>query len=69
MIVLDRADAPGARGPLATELAATLYGGDAELRGHVYGLGGRDLHPQDIRELFAGGAPAYVGVRGATWPA
>ena len=26
----------------------------AELRSHVYGLGGRDLHPEDVRDVFAG---------------
>jgi pyruvate ferredoxin oxidoreductase alpha subunit len=69
VVVLDRADSPGGVPPLAAEVAASIYGSGAELESHVYGLGGRDLHPQDIRELFAGGAPAYVGVRGATWPA
>ncbi len=65
VIVLDRADAPGARGPLATELAAALYGSGMELRGHVYGLGGRELHPDDLREIFAGDVGRFVGLRGA----
>jgi hypothetical protein len=30
----------------------------------VYGLGGRDLHPEAIREIVHGAAPRYVGVRG-----
>ena len=47
MIVLDRADSPGGAPPLAAEVAAALYGSGATLRGHVYGLGGRDLHPED----------------------
>jgi pyruvate ferredoxin oxidoreductase alpha subunit len=62
--VLDRADSPGGVPPLAAELAATLYGSGIELEHHVYGLGGRDLHVDDVRAIFAGGAPAYVGVRG-----
>jgi pyruvate ferredoxin oxidoreductase alpha subunit len=65
VIVLDRADSPGGAAPLHAELAATLYGSDAELRGHVYGLGGRDLHPADVRSVFDGGQPAYVGLRSA----
>jgi len=69
VIALDRADSPGGVPPLAAEVAATLYGSDAELESHVYGLGGRDLHPADIRAIFAGDAPGYVGVRGAAWPA
>ena len=62
--VLDRSDSPGGVAPLAAELAATLYGSGIELEHHVYGLGGRDFHPEDARALFAGGGPAYVGVRG-----
>lgn len=64
VIVLDRADSPGGTPPLHAELAAVLYGSDCTLRGHVYGLGGRDIHPADIREIFAGGQPAYFGLRG-----
>jgi pyruvate ferredoxin oxidoreductase alpha subunit len=62
--VLDRADSPGGVPPLAAELAATLFGSGIELAHHVYGLGGRDIHPAEICEIFAGGAPAYIGVRG-----
>jgi pyruvate ferredoxin oxidoreductase alpha subunit len=64
VIVLDRAGAPGARGPLYTELAATLYGGDIGLRGYVYGLGGRELHPQDVKDIVAGRVDGFVGLRG-----
>jgi len=62
--VLDRADSPGGIPPLHAEIAATLYGSGAELEGHVYGLGGRDLHPDEIRNVFAGAAPARLGLRG-----
>ena len=40
----------------------------ARLPGSVYGLGGRDLHPADIRELFSGLAAAYLGLRGEPCP-
>jgi pyruvate ferredoxin oxidoreductase alpha subunit len=63
LIVLDRADSPGGAPPLAAELAFALVGLQPSLRSHVYGLGGRDLHPADVRDLFAGSAPHYVGVR------
>lgn len=69
VIVLDRADSPGGAAPLHAEIAAALYGSGADLRGHVYGLGGRDLHPEDIVEIFAGRAPRYVGLRGEPCPA
>jgi pyruvate ferredoxin oxidoreductase alpha subunit len=62
--VLDRADSPGGTPPLHAEIAATLFGGDIELAGHVYGLGGRDLHASDVRAVFAGAAAPYVGLRG-----
>ena len=67
--VLDRADSPGGAPPLRAELAAALFGSDVHLSGHVYGLGGRDLHPEDIRALLAGPAPDRIGVRGESCPA
>ena len=69
VIVLDRADSPGGTPPLHAEVAATMYGSGSVLRGHVYGLGGRELHPEDIREIFASDQGAYVGVRGDECPA
>jgi pyruvate ferredoxin oxidoreductase alpha subunit len=66
--VLDRADSPGGTPPLHAELAAALYGSDIELAGHVYGLGGRELHPPDVRAVFAGDAAPYVGLRGERCP-
>ena len=45
---------PAARHRCYAEIAAALYGAAAELDGHVYGLGGRDLHPPDVRAVFAG---------------
>jgi pyruvate ferredoxin oxidoreductase alpha subunit len=66
--VLDRADSPGGTPPLHAELAAALYGRGVELVGHVYGLGGRDLHAADVRAVFTGAAPSYVGLRGERCP-
>jgi pyruvate ferredoxin oxidoreductase alpha subunit len=66
VIVLDRADSVGGAPPLFAETAAALFGSLVALRGSVYGLGGRDLHPGDVRGLFAGeSAAAYLGVRSA----
>jgi pyruvate ferredoxin oxidoreductase alpha subunit len=64
VIVLDRADSPGGAPPLAAEVAFALSGSRTHVRSHVYGLGGRDLHPDAIREIFLGEAPHFVGVRG-----
>jgi pyruvate ferredoxin oxidoreductase alpha subunit len=69
VVVLDRADSPGGAPPLFAELAAVLYGSGSALRGHVFGLGGRDFHPEDVRGLVAGEAPAYVGLRSDPCPA
>jgi pyruvate ferredoxin oxidoreductase alpha subunit len=66
--VLDRADSPGGTPPLRADTAAALYGSGVELRGSVYGLGGRDLHPEDVRALFEGAAPAHIGLRGESCP-
>jgi pyruvate/2-oxoacid:ferredoxin oxidoreductase alpha subunit len=69
VIVLDRADSPGGAAPLHAEVAAALYGSGSQLESHVYGLGGRDLHPEDVRDIFCGRAPHYVGLRGVECPA
>ena len=64
--VLDRAESPGGAAPLHAELAAVLYDSGVGLESYVYGLGGRDLHPEDIRAVFAGTADHYVGLRSET---
>jgi pyruvate ferredoxin oxidoreductase alpha subunit len=68
VIVLDRADSPGGAPPLRAEVAAALYGSGCELTGAIYGLGGRDLHPADVRELLTGDVPSHVGLRGVACP-
>jgi pyruvate ferredoxin oxidoreductase alpha subunit len=69
--VLDRADSPGGSPPLFAEVAAAVQGMPVELRSMVYGLGGRDLHPEDVRALVAGEerTHAYIGLRGEPCPA
>jgi len=64
-IVLDRADAPGARPPLFSDVAAALHAGGPALTGYVYGLGGRELHPDDVHAILDGHVDGYVGLRGA----
>jgi pyruvate ferredoxin oxidoreductase alpha subunit len=68
VIVLDRADSPGGAPPLLAEVASVLYGSGADLRGHVYGLGGRELHPEDLHDIVSGAAPTYVGLRSEACP-
>lgn len=53
--VLDRADSPGSPGgPLFTDLRAALH--DLDVRGavvsYIYGLGGRDILPEDIHRVY-----------------
>jgi pyruvate ferredoxin oxidoreductase alpha subunit len=67
--VLDRADSPGGAPPLFAEVAAALHGTETEIESYVYGLGGRDLHPEEVRAVFAGSSARYVGLRGAPCPA
>ena len=69
VIVLDRAASPGGAAPLLAEVSTALNGRGVDVTGHIYGLGGRDLHPEDVRAIFAGGAPDYVGLRGEPCPA
>ncbi len=66
--VLDRAVSPGSSAPLHADIAATLYDAGPALESYVYGLGGRDLHPEDIRAIFAGAADHYVGLRSVACP-
>ncbi|HEU6446423.1 MAG TPA: hypothetical protein VFL61_15325 [Gaiellaceae bacterium] len=67
--VLDRADSPGGAPPLFAEVAAALHGERTRLRSVVYGLGGRDLHPDDVEGVFDSlherrdGATTYLGLR------
>jgi pyruvate ferredoxin oxidoreductase alpha subunit len=65
VVVLDRADSPGGSPPLAVEVAYAA----GPVRSHVYGLGGRELHPADLRQVFVGTAPHYVGLRSESCPA
>jgi pyruvate ferredoxin oxidoreductase alpha subunit len=69
VIVLDRADSPGGAPPVAADVAFALAGSGTTLRSHVYGLGGRDLHPEAIQQVIHGDASRYVGVRGEPCPA
>jgi pyruvate ferredoxin oxidoreductase alpha subunit len=68
VIVLDRADSPAGAPPLAADVAFALAGTGVAVRSHVYGLGGRDLHPEAVRDVFLGRAGRYVGVRGEPCP-
>jgi pyruvate ferredoxin oxidoreductase alpha subunit len=63
VIVLDRSDAPGSFPSLHAEMAAALYGSSAKLRAHVFGLGGRELVPDEARAIFAGEAPTHIALR------
>jgi pyruvate ferredoxin oxidoreductase alpha subunit len=70
--VLDRADSPGGRPPLFAEVAAALSASDIQLESYVYGLGGRELHPPEIRDVLvtrAEALPTYLGLRGEPCPA
>jgi pyruvate ferredoxin oxidoreductase alpha subunit len=67
--VLDRADSPGGAPPLFAEVAAVRGGADSELRSIVYGLGGRDLHPEDVRAVYTDERVSpYLGLRGDPCP-
>jgi pyruvate ferredoxin oxidoreductase alpha subunit len=66
--VMDRADSYGAQGgPLFLEVRSALY--DLEKRPQIvpiiYGLGGRDIFPDNIREAFD---LLISGAKGATLP-
>jgi pyruvate ferredoxin oxidoreductase alpha subunit len=53
--ILDRADSFGAQGgPLYLEVLAALYQREVHTKtaGFIYGLGGRDIYPQNIEDIF-----------------
>ncbi len=72
--VLDRAMSFGSYGPLYTEICRSVQGMAMSLQNYTFGLGGRDLYPDDVRTAFAdlkearaegSGIPKmrYLGVR------
>ena len=69
--VLDRADSPGGAPPLFAEVTAATQDERTRVRSVVYGLGGRDLHPDDLERVFdsmrdrARADVVYAGLRGA----
>jgi pyruvate ferredoxin oxidoreductase alpha subunit len=70
VFVLDRADSPGGAAPLFADVAAALVGSPVAASSVVYGLGGRDIHPDDIRTVLGElHPPAYLGLRGEPCPA
>jgi pyruvate ferredoxin oxidoreductase alpha subunit len=67
--VLDRADSPGGAPPLFAEVSVAGNGVDVDLRSYVYGLGGRDLHPEDVKTIFHDELVGrYLGLRGESCP-
>ncbi len=68
VIVLDRALSPGAHcGPLASSIVCSLYNRSEQPRvlDVVYGLGGRDLSPENVEQIFRTGleaAPKPIGL-------
>ncbi len=51
---LDRSAPGGTLGMLYNEITATLYQGDSKpvINNYIYGLGGRDMTQEDIKEIF-----------------
>ena len=56
LAVFDRAEAFSAEGgPLYTEIKAALYDSDIKplVTNYIYGLGGRDVFPEDIKKVYS----------------
>ncbi len=69
--VLDRALSFGGTAPLFAEVAAGLFGQTVSLSSQVYGLGGRELFPEQIAAVFHDlesteglEQPRFIGLRG-----
>ncbi len=50
--VLDRAMSFGSYGPLFMEMAGVLYDMPINLYNYIYGLGGREIYPEDIEKVY-----------------
>lgn len=50
--VLDRAMSFGSKGPLYMEVSEALFGAGPSMQNYIFGLGGRDLFPADIKQVF-----------------
>ncbi len=50
--VLDRSDSFGAEAPLFVGIKSAMYDCDVKLQSYVFGLGGRDINPEMIEEVF-----------------
>ena len=52
--ILDKAAAPGAYGALSNEIRALFAGAkkSPQFQSCIYGLGGRDVGPEDIRKIY-----------------
>jgi pyruvate ferredoxin oxidoreductase alpha subunit len=72
--VLDRSASPGGVSPLAAEVKSALYmscrDGFVPVFEFIYGLGGRDLFPDDVKAVFeklragnCGCGASYIGLR------
>ncbi|MGD1060021.1 MAG: pyruvate ferredoxin oxidoreductase, partial [Methanomassiliicoccales archaeon] len=69
--VLDRALSIGSTGPMFPEVRSALYDADdrPRLTNYVYGLGGRDVRPDELRSVYKalmrneGETMNYLGVR------
>ena len=67
--VMDRADSFGAQGgPVCLEIRAALYDSDPrpQVLPFIYGLGGRDIFPDNIEHAFAVLAEAAQGKKRAS---
>ena len=69
--VMDRAVSVGASGPLFPEVRSALYEAKhrPKLSNYIYGLGGRDVRPEELRSVYdnlmsgSGESVNYLGVR------
>jgi pyruvate ferredoxin oxidoreductase alpha subunit len=69
--VLDRASSPGGTPPLLADVASALYGAPTTLGSYIYGLGGREIHADEIRRILTQPFErdtTYVGLRSEPCP-
>ena len=64
IIILDRSESYGSYPPLYSEIKSALYDlkEKPELISHVFGIGGREIYKQDIKNIL-NNSKKYIGVR------
>lgn len=60
LVVVDKDISLGAEGALATDIRNAIFGSSINVKGHIMGLGGKDITVDDIKNIAKGKAKDWV---------